>query len=443
MAMLLAVLALPPAARGDERTDLKRAEALAHERRFAEAEAIYREVLRTSPRSRTAEIGLARVLLWEGRYREARKRFLALGDHEGAATAAYWQGDFRTAAREFGALDTSFARESRAAISAAARGTDRLDIDWLSDDQPFRSLQTFATSSTFTDPLTRWDVSAGLSSLTAPDLDRRSRLARVVVGNETVFPWQRMTLTASAGAQRYPDGSTRPVAAIALRYRSTPASSFAVSLHRREILTNATALQSHPFATAASLSWQRYRENSWIAGAESGLLRYFDHNRGHYAHAYALTPVVRHVFAGASAAVRDTSEDRFYLEAVAGSLNSSGAFDYSYRGAYTPYWTPRGFREVRALVVIDGAVRRASWKVQLERGVSNDTATAFGPSSGPTSVPSGIVAFDFRRTSRPSRAAVTLSWPAGTRYRIEASAERSTTAFYAANSIHASLVRQR
>jgi hypothetical protein len=443
MAMLLAVLALPPVARGDEQAVLKRAEALAHERRFAEAEAIYREVIRASPRSRPAAIGLARVLLWEGRYREARERFLALGDREGAATAAYWQGDFRTAAREFGTLDTSFARESREAIAAAARGSDRLDIDWLSDDQPFRSLQTLARSSTFTDPLTRWDVTAGLLTLTAPELDRHSRLARVVIGNETVFPWQRVTLTTSAGAQRYPDGSTRPVGAIAARFRPTSKSSIAISVIRREVLTNATALRSHPFVSAASISWQRYAENSWMAGAESGLLRYFDHNRGQYAQGYALLPVVRHVFAGASAAVRDTSDNRFYLEAVAGSRNSSGGFDYSYRGGYTPYWTPRSFREVRALVVIDGAFRRAAWKVQLERGVSRDTATAFGPSSGTTSLPSPIFAFDFRRTARPSRAAVSVSWPAGTRYRIDATAERNTTAFYAANSIHASLVRQR
>jgi hypothetical protein len=444
MAILVALLVLPSTSLADEAADLRRAEALASQKQFGEAEAIYRQVLEYSPRSRTAALGLARVLLWEGQYREARQRFLTLGDKEGAATAAYWQGDFRTAAKEFRALGSAFARESYAAIASASRGTDRLEADWLRDDQPFRSVQIGAATSMFGDPLTRWDVSAGFAALEAPSIDRRSRLTRIEVANETGFPWQRLTASASAGVQKYPDGSTDAIGSAAVRVKASSSASFSVSLARRPILTNATGLTTHPFVSATAVSWQRYREKSWMAGAESGWLRYFDRNSGRYTHGYLLVPVTAHLFAGASAAIRDTTENRFYLEAVSGTRTATGgAFDYAYRGSYTPYWTPKDFREARAIVLVDGTIRAAAWKVQLEQGISRDTATAFGPSSGTTALPRDIFSFDFRRTAHPSRAAATVGWPFAGRYRIETTIERNTTAFYAANSIHASLVRQR
>ena len=96
--VVTAFLVLAVRASADDQTDLARAQQLAWSKHFEDAERIYRELLGRSPQSREAAHGLAQVLLWEGHYAEARTRFLALDDREGAATAAYWQGDFRTAA---------------------------------------------------------------------------------------------------------------------------------------------------------------------------------------------------------------------------------------------------------------------------------------------------------------------------------------------------------
>jgi hypothetical protein len=67
--MTLAVLA--PAARAD---DLDRARRLAWEKQFAESEALYRVLLERGPASRDVRLGLARVVLWQGRYAQAIER---------------------------------------------------------------------------------------------------------------------------------------------------------------------------------------------------------------------------------------------------------------------------------------------------------------------------------------------------------------------------------
>lgn len=440
---LVALLAAPAAVLADDGADLDRAQKLAWSKHFTEAEQIYRDVLSRSPQSRDAALGLARVLLWEGRYREARERFLALGEREGAATAAYWQGDFRSAARDFSGLNTTFARDSLAAIRQASRGSDRFDADWLDDDQPLRTFRSAVTSSMFADPLTRWDLSAGGSSLSAPRFDALKQLIFASITNERVLPWQRLTITSSAGVQRYPDGSTRPVGGGSLRFRPSNASSLIATVEHRELLTNATALNTHPSVSRRVLSWTRYAERSWFAGLEAGSLRYFDNNRGRYTQGYALVPVPGGVHLGVSGATRDTAEDRFGIDSLAGSRSPSGDFEYTYRGSYTPYWTPRHLREVRAIALVTGTMRRMSWKAQIEGGIARDTATGFGPSRGPTPLPGGIFTSAFTRTFHPARAAVTFATPIASRYRVECTVERSTTAFYAANAIHASLVRHR
>src|SRR5437762_10033585 len=54
---------------------LRHAQQLAWKKEFAAAEKAYRAVLRQFPDSRDAKFGLAQVLLWEGRYRDARRLF--------------------------------------------------------------------------------------------------------------------------------------------------------------------------------------------------------------------------------------------------------------------------------------------------------------------------------------------------------------------------------
>ncbi|HSP35600.1 MAG TPA: tetratricopeptide repeat protein [Thermoanaerobaculia bacterium] len=452
--VVMAFLAFAIRAPADDGSDLARAQQLAWDKHFAEAETIYRDVLARSPQSHEAAHGLAQVLLWEGSYRDARRRFIVLGDREGAATAAYWKGDFRTAEREFATIDSPFARESLSAIRQTIRASDRFDVDALDDDQPYRAIRPSWTSSMFTDPLTRWDVTAGSNFLSAPRFEARRQLPFVTIHNETVLPWQRLTLLATAGVMRFPDGSSHAVGSAGVRFRTSNASSIAALIDRRELLTNATAMRTHPIVTRRTIAWTRYADKSWMAGAEAGSLRYFDRNAGRYLQAYALMPVLRGapsaadaagrggtplILIGASAAIRDTSQSRFYIESTSGSRASTGTFDYAYRGAYTPYWTPKHLREARAIALIT----RGAWKLQLESGISHDQATAFGPASGLTPLPSFLYAFTFARTSHPARAALTYDHDLGLRYRVTCTAERNTTAFYAANSIHASLVRRR
>ena len=102
---VLVMLIAATAARADE---LDRAERLAWNKQFAESEALYRTIIAKQP-SRRATVGLARVVMWQGRYDEAIGRFDELlranardvDALEGRATAAYWSGDFRSAARDF------------------------------------------------------------------------------------------------------------------------------------------------------------------------------------------------------------------------------------------------------------------------------------------------------------------------------------------------------
>ena len=436
--MVVVLLGAASSVFAEDREALDRAQKLAWSKHFAEAERIYRDVLQSTPDSREASLGLARVLLWEGRYRDARERFLTLGDREGAATAAYWQGDFRTAAREFRMIDSTFARDSLNAIEQASRGSDRVALDYDDDNQPLHSLRAMVSSSFFSDPLTRWDVSAGNHSISAPRFDAHRQLPFAAVQNETTLPWQRLTITTFAGAQRHPDGSTRPTGGLTLRYRTSSASSLSGTIDHRELLTNDTALHTHPSITRLLVTWTRYADNSWFAGLTTGSLRYFDHNSGHYTEGYALVPLQRGFFAGASGAIRDTADNRFYVDAISGT-RAGDAFQYGYRGSFTPYWTPKHLREVRAIVMFT----RGRWKAQVERGIAHDDATAFGPLTGSSPLPANIFAFQYRRTSHPSRGMITYAMPIRAAYRFECTIERTTTAFYAANEIHASLVRRR
>jgi hypothetical protein len=439
---------------------LHRAEQLAWGREFAAAETLYREALRRSPDSREALLGLARVILWEGHHREARRLFKQLATRspmdveaaEGAATAAYWQGDYRTAAREFGAIAAThpqrrLPRKSLSELEGASRGDVRVLMEGIDDDQPYRAWRGSVTVSSFSDPLTRWDVTAGGYRLDNPTRGITRTEPFVLAANETVLPWQRLTITTTAGALRFPDGSTRPIGGLTIARKLASNASISITGEHRELLTNSTSVMTHPAVTRIVAAWSRYAPQSWLAGIEAGHNRYYDHNNGGYAQAYGLWPVVKGerttLWLGASAAMRDTSETRFELDTISSTRSPAGVFLYSYRGSYRAYWTPRNFREGRAIATVAHAIGKGELKLQAERGVARDEERAFGPSSGSEPLPSRILAIDFERTFHPYRLSAGLSMPLSTAFRLECAVERNVTAFYAANVFRASLVRHR
>ncbi len=439
---------------------LHRAQRLAWQKEFVAAENLYREALRRSPESRDALFGLAQVFLWEGRYREARRLFSQLARRssadveaaEGAATAAYWQGDYRTAAREFGAIaarhpERRIARKSLSEIESAARGDVRVLMEGIDDDQPYRAWRSSVALSSFSDPLTRWDVTAGGYWLDNPNRHLTRTEPFVLGANETVLPWQRLTITTTAGVLRFPDGSTRPIGGLAIARKLTSNTSISITGEHREVLTNSTSVMTHPAVTRIAAAWSRYAPHSWLAGIEAGHNRYYDRNNGEYAQAYALWPVVKSdrttLWLGASAALRDTSETRFELDTISSTRSPAGDFLYSYRGSYRAYWTPRNFREARAIATVAHTIGKGELKLQAERGVARDEERAFGPSRGSEPLPSRIFPVDFERTFHPYRFSAGLSMPVSVAFRFECTVERNVTAFYAANVFRASLVRHR
>lgn len=429
---------------------IQEARQLAWQKQFAAAEKLYREALLQSPRSRDAVIGLAQVLLWEGRYREARRLFRTLPDDinaaEGAATAAYWQGDYRTAEREFAAIsvahpERSVSVKSLAEIRGAGRGDVRLLVDGVRDDQPYRAWRSGVTMSSFSDPLTRWDVAAGGYHIARVE-------PFVTISNETALPWHRLTVTTMAGVLRWPDGVTRPIGSLAFKRRLTSNAAVTISAEHRELLTNSTAVQTHPAVTRLALAWSRFAQRGWLAGAEAGHNRYFDENSGGYVQGYALWPVLKRqtttLWIGASAAARNTSENRFELDAMSSTRLPDGTFAYHYRGSYRNYWTPVDYREARAIVTIAQTLRsNVELKAQAERGVARDEARAFGPSAGVSPVPSGVFAFDFRRTFHPYRISAGASLAISPAMKLQCDIERTVTSFYRANGFRAILVRSR
>ncbi|HLJ73818.1 MAG TPA: tetratricopeptide repeat protein [Thermoanaerobaculia bacterium] len=298
---------------------IEQAQQLAWQKHFAAAEKLYRRALQTDPDSHDARFGLAQVLLWEGRYREARQIFLSLRGPdaaEGAATAAYWQGDFRTAEREFAALpNRDIARRSLAEIRSASEGDVRINVEGIDDNQPYRAWRSSVTASTFSDPLTRWDVAAGGYGIHNINRGETRTEPFAIISNAYVLPWQRLTITSSLGALRFPDGSTKPVGGLTVS-RKIAANTFAIAADHRELLTNASAIDTHASVTRIAAGWTRYKPHDWLAGFEAGRNRYFDGNSGNYAEGYFLWPVASNFFAGASAAIRNTRDATFVVDSV-------------------------------------------------------------------------------------------------------------------------------
>lgn len=443
-----------------QRTDysLLLAETLAWDKRLPDAEKLYRDILARGGPSREANLGLARVLMWAGRYDEAAAAFNQMlrqnrGDNdalEGRATTAYWSGDFRGAARDFQRLlaldpNRAFARQGLSEIRRSALPEQRIDVEYLDDDQPYRLLRNSVTGSFSSDPQTRWSVVFGNYGLEAP-IQGAATLPFAQLANRTVLPRMRLTFEGAAGMVRYGDAASRPTARVALTRQITKATSLTLRADRLELLATATGMRSHPSLTTLAAQWHLETEGGGLAAAEAARLRYFDGNRGVAAYAYALVPVLRRgasrLCAGASATVRDSRDSRFGFSAVS-SARAGGGFDYSYRGEYDPYWAPQHLRETRAVVTAQAAVSRTTLTLHVDAGLARDRAIGFGPTAGATPLPSAIYSFAYDREFHPYRAALTTAIPLRTGFTAEIGFENSRTAFYRGKTFHASMVRHR
>ncbi|MGZ8829308.1 MAG: tetratricopeptide repeat protein [Thermoanaerobaculia bacterium] len=431
---------------------LQKAQTLAWAQHFGEAASIYGDILRIDPESHDAILGLARVRLWQGRYREARSLFGRLTGEvdaaEGAATAAYWSGDYRTAARELRGIvaahpERDSARRSLNELHAASAPLAHLEVGLVDDDQPFRAARSEARVSAFSDPLTRWDVSAGAYDL-RHDAGGRHRAPFAVLQNETVYPSLRLTTTVSLGAIRTPDSKTHAIGGVSAGVRIAPHDSITVGFSRREILSNATHL--YPQAGITSVRWQH--SAPWLASIGIDHHRFSDHNSAIGADGYALLPVVTRgrwtLWTGASALIRDTRESRFYVTGITSTRDASGDFfHYSYRAAYDPYWTPHDLAEGRLIVAIEGRIASGiKWKLQADGGRAGDRAIVFWPDRGQSPFPERAGSAKFDRTYNPWRLRFTSSTPVARDMTFEFAYEHSVSAFYRANSFHAALARR-
>ena len=434
------------------------AETLAWSKRFDEAEALYRRVLQAAPQRRDARLGLARVLLWSGRYRDARLEAekVAAGDQRDAdalevrAMAAYWSGDLRRALRELRqvlSLDPGrqTIRQAVSDIEQASLPEYELAAALTDDDQPYRLLQSRATVRAFSDPLTRW--SAAIGTYRAAGRSSVREIPFGTIGARVIWPEAALTVTSAIGGIRYPDGMTRPTGMISASWRATPRSSVALRAERRELLSTATALGSHPSSITYAVSWRRdpSDRSGWSAAAESAALRYFDGNSGSSSYAWFLVPVHRdrwRLEVGASAALADTAAGRFQVESVSGT-ESEGAFRYSYRGLYSPYWTPRDLREARAIAVASAEFGRVRLSLHGEGGLGRDLGTAFQPDAGLTPLPSTIEAFELRRHYHPYRTEAKASTRLPGNTRLDVAVGLKSTVFYRARTFDVTLVRHR
>lgn len=397
-------------------TDLQRAQQLAWQQQFVEAEALYRRILAAAP-SDEARLGLARVVLWQKRYGEAIAMFRELDGVdalEGRATAEYWSGDLRSAARHFREVlardpNREFARRSLAEIRSTARPSQRIAIDGIHDDQPLDGVRAESSATFFSDPLTRWTVSAG-----GYDVERANG-EWLAIENETRT--RALTFGGRLGIFAFPDGVRRPVGNASVRWQS-----LTLRVDRREEIASATALLTHASSTTTALRWDHDR--NWLGAVELSHRRYYDGNSGRAFVAYAVFPLRRDAWtfwSGGSVTARDTEESRFRL--------------IGDRGRYDPYWTPDDLREARAVLALERSFARGSIKLHADGGYARDRGRAFGADgSGP---------YPFDRDYRPWRAGLSGALTLMPSLRLEGGIERSATVDYRSTTVHAALVRRR
>lgn len=249
------------------------------------------------------------------------------------------------------------------------------------DDQPMRRFMTAISYTRFSDPLTKWTVTAGSYSLHA-----RDRATSPFAGLGVDTKAGQIHGIASLRVFRFPDGRIEPLGGFEVAYKQLTA-----AIDRHELLYTASSLYAHPSETVASLSWKR--DDSSAATLRA--IRYFDGNHGRAADAWHLAHVTRSFSAGAAASYRDTDESRF-----------NGTI-------YDPYWTPRNQIEARAIVASTLHARRVTINLHADGGWGRDEA----------------------RTFHPWRAFAEVIVPLRGTFVATAGVERQSTAFYRANAV--------
>jgi tetratricopeptide (TPR) repeat protein len=413
--LILAIAGGAQAARIDD--DLRSAERLAWQKRFAEAERQYREVLRRDPKSRAAALGLGQVLLWEQRYDVAAAVYRGLlrdapddvDARKGLATAEYWSGDFRGARRDYAIVlrarpgDVE-SRKALADITAASAPLLASDNDFMSDDQPLHRARMSVAYTAFSDPLTKWTATSGAYALSARGFGSATS-PFVALAGSTFLPAAHLRASGSLRLFRFPDGETKPLGGFALA-REWRGATISFDVEQHELLYTASALRTHASETTTTLDWTR---SSDAASSSVALhaIRYFDGNSGRAADAYHLARVAHgasgSLSIGAAVSYRDTEESRLVF------VGSERRYD--------PYWTPLDLSEVRAVAAATLNAGRAAVRLHADGGWARDRD-------------GGV-----HRTFYPWRVSADFVFPLRGAFTATIGVEHQTTVFYNANSI--------
>lgn len=426
----------------------ERAETLAAQRQFDEAERAYRAALATRPRDWRLRLGLARVILWDERYREAEKHFVRLVNERpreaapllGYAQAAYWSGDFRSAQRRYSRLlaahpDHAEAKKALADLAIVSAPRYEVAANYRHDSQPYRFSTGRTIVSYFSDPLTRWDFRLGAGSVTGGD----TPIGSVGAGVSAGIPALRLTAEGRVERFRFPDDEAEIIGSFSLTRRLPARSAIVATVEKLPLLWTASAVTTHTTATQYTLGWRRDPDQRWVAAANAHRADYSDGNEGSGADAWLLAPLFScpavTIRGGLSAAWRDTELDRFRFTNFSSERIAANEYRYMFTGVYDPYWTPQDLQEGRLVVVADfGRV-----KIHADGGLARDRAVGFGPEGGSTPAPTFIFPLTFERTFRPWRAGFEVTWPlAG--LELRARYRHDVTAFYRANEFETSLV---
>jgi len=449
--LTLAVLLASGTARAAD--ELTSAQQSAWQKRFAEAEQQYRDILRRDPTSHAAALGFGQVLLWEQHYADAASVYRSVLAHapgdidarKGLATALYWSGDYRNARRQYAAVlrarpDDAESRKAVADIDAAMAPLLTSENDALRDDQPMQRAKATLAYTFFTDPLTKWTATAGTYALAARTLGFGSATAPFVsIAGSTSLPSARLRVRGALRLFRFPDGTTKPLGGVTLT-REWQHSSVSLDIDRHELLYTASSLAAHASETTTTLGWSRSSDASSSAAALHAI-RSFDGNSGRAADGYHLARVAHgsrgSLSAGASVSYRDSDDSRFRLIGASAAPLPGGAFAYSYTARYEPYWTPQDLVELRGIVAATVNAGRATVHLHADGGIGHDRDLLFGPSAGTTAgVPLFATPVSVSRTFHPWRASADVVFPLRGPFVATLGVEHQATVFYRADSIH-------
>lgn len=444
------------------------AETLAWQEKFEEAESWYRQALQIHPTSRRPRLGLARTYLWTGRYEEARSLLRSLIEadprdldaREALARSRYWEGDFRSAAREFRSIldedaTRSEAERDLAAIRSQARGSFRIGAAHRDDDQPFQVRRFESGISLFSDPLTRWDVSAGEYRLTrspnmragvptGPEVSRAD-LPYVTLGADIVLPSARLTLSPRLEVLEHADGEVGWLGGARLSRRLGEHHHVSAAFEETALLLNREAIDDHATVARSELAWRYAAADGTLASVRAAHLDFSDRNQGEAIDGWVLFPVWRRgtgvVSVGASAAWRDTDETRFRAIRTAATQLGPLRYRYRYAGVYDPYWTPLDLREIRGILGVSAPLGgRGELRVRGTAGTAMDRGISFGPNEGATPLPSSILSFPFTRRYSPWEVSAEVDVRIAPGSLIQLGWTRSHTVHYEADEIQVTLV---